>query len=102
MDPTPISSYLVLATVLFSIGVVGVVNRRNAIVALMSIELMLNAGNLAFIAFARTAGDMRGHVVAFFVMAVAAAEAAVGLAIIVAVFRRRATINLDELRELRG
>ena len=99
---TPISHYLVLATVLFCIGIAGVLTRRNAIVAFMSIELMLNAANLAFIAFSRHLGDPHGHAVAFFVMAVAAAEAAVGLAIIVAVFRRRATVNLDELRELRG
>ena len=102
MDPTPIAHYLVLAAVLFCIGVAGVLTRRNAIVAFMSIELMLNAANLAFITFSRSLGDMRGHAFAFFVMAVAAAEAAVGLAIIVAVFRRRATVNLDELRELRG
>ncbi|MFH1810083.1 MAG: NADH-quinone oxidoreductase subunit NuoK [Pseudomonadota bacterium] len=102
MDPTPLGNYLVLATVLFCIGAAGVLTRRNAIVAFMSVELMLNAANLAFLAFARVHGDLRGHVVAFFVMAVAAAEAAVGLAIIVAVFRRRASVNLDELRELRG
>jgi len=98
----PIGHYLVLATVLFAIGAIGVVSRRNAIVAFMSVELMLNAAILAFVAFARGFGDLRGHAVAFFVMAVAAAEAAVGLAIVVAVFRRRATVNLDELRELKG
>ncbi|MBN2362304.1 MAG: NADH-quinone oxidoreductase subunit NuoK [Deltaproteobacteria bacterium] len=98
----PIGHYLVLAGTLFAIGAAGVVSRRNAIVALMSIEIMLNAAILAFLAFARLHGDLRGHAMAFFVMAVAAAEAAVGLAIVVAVFRRRATVNLDELRELKG
>ena len=102
MDPTPLSYYLILAVILFCIGVAGVLTRRNAIVAFMSVELMLNAANLVFIVFSRVHGDMQGHTMAFFVMAVAAAEAAVGLAIIVAVFRRRATVNLDEMRELRG
>jgi NADH-quinone oxidoreductase subunit K len=99
---TPIGHYLVLAVVLLCIGAAGVVTRRNAIVAFMSVELMFNAAILAFLAFARLHGDLRGHAVAFFVMAVAAAEAAVGLAILVAVFRHRATVNLDELRELKG
>jgi NADH-quinone oxidoreductase subunit K len=97
-----VDNYLVLAKVLFCIGAVGVLTRRNAIVAFMSIELMLNACNLAFLTFSRSMGDPRGHAIAFFVMAVAAAEAAVGLAIVVAVFRKRATVNLDELRELHG
>jgi NADH-quinone oxidoreductase subunit K len=94
--------YLVLSAVLFCIGCVGVITRRNALVAFMSVEVMFNAANLAFLAFARHRLDMQGHAVAFFVMAVAAAEAAVGLAIIIAVFRRKATVNMDELRELRG
>ena len=94
--------FLLLSAVLFCIGGVGVLTRRNAIVAFMGIEIMFNAANLAFVAFARQHMDMRGHAAAFFVMAVAAAEAAVGLAIIIAVFRRKATVNLDELRELRG
>lgn len=96
--------YLVLSAILFCIGGAGVLTRRNAIVAFMGIELMFNAANLAFVAFARQFGtmDMKGHAAAFFVIAVAAAEAAVGLAIIIAVFRRKATVNLDELRELRG
>lgn len=99
---TPMGHYLVLATVLFCIGAVGVLSRRNAIVAFMSIELMLNACNLAFLTFSRSVGDMRGHAIAFFVMAVAAAEAAVGLAIVIALFRKRASVNLDEMRELHG
>lgn len=102
MEATALNHYLILAVLLFVIGAIGVLTRRNAIIAFMSVELMLNAANLAFLTFARSWGDGRGHVFAFFVMAVAAAEAAVGLAIIVSVFRKRATVNLDELRELRG
>ena len=98
----PTTYYLALSAVLFCIGCITVLTRRNAIVAFMGVEVMFNAANLAFVAFARQHVDMQGHAVAFFVMAVAAAEAAVGLAIIIAVFRRKATVNLDELRELRG
>jgi NADH-quinone oxidoreductase subunit K len=98
----PLGHFLWLSAILFSIGGICVLARRNAIVAFMGLELMFNAANLAFIAYARHHADMQGHAIAFFVIAVAAAEAAVGLAIIIAVFRRKATINLDELRELRG
>jgi NADH-quinone oxidoreductase subunit K len=94
--------FLVLSVVLFVIGAITVMTRRNAIVAFMGVELMFNAANLAFLTFARQHLDVRGHTMAFFVMAVAAAEAAVGLAIIISVFRKKATVNLDELRELRG
>jgi NADH-quinone oxidoreductase subunit K len=97
----PISWYLTLAAVLFAIGAVGVVIRRNVIVILMAIEIMLNAVNLTFIALARQLGSVDGQVVVFFVMAVAAAEAAVGLAIIIAVFRNRETVNVDDLVSLR-
>jgi NADH-quinone oxidoreductase subunit K len=97
----PISWYLTLAAVLFAIGAVGVVIRRNVIVILMAIEIMLNAVNLTFIALARQLGSVDGQVVVFFVMAVAAAEAAVGLAIIIAVFRNRETVNADDLVSLR-
>ena len=97
----PTSYYIGLSAILFSIGIVGVLVRRNAIVIFLSIELMLNAANLAFVAFARQLGSIDGQVIVFFVMTVAAAEAAVGLAIIIAVFRHRATINADELRLLR-
>jgi NADH-quinone oxidoreductase subunit K len=99
--PTPLSWYLVLSAVLFSIGVVGVLVRRNIIVIFMAIELMLNAVNLTFVALARSQGAMDGQVIVFFVMTVAAAEAAVGLAIILAVFRNRETTNVDELATLR-
>jgi NADH-quinone oxidoreductase subunit K len=101
VGPTPLDWYLVLAAVLFAIGVLGVVVRRNVIVIFMAIELMLNAVNLSFVAFARTLGSMDGQVMVFFVMTVAAAEAAVGLAIILAVFRSRETTNADELTSLR-
>jgi NADH-quinone oxidoreductase subunit K len=97
----PITYYIGLSAILFAIGVVGVLTRRNAIVIFLCIELMLNAANLAFVAFARQLGSIDGQVIVFFVMTVAAAEAAVGLAIIIAVFRHRQTVNVDELRLLR-
>ncbi|RMH43458.1 MAG: NADH-quinone oxidoreductase subunit NuoK [Deltaproteobacteria bacterium] len=96
-----IGHFLVLSAVLFGIGIVGVLMRRNALIVMMSIELMLNAANIALIAFARQHGDMAGHAFAFVVIAVAAAEAAVGLAIVVAVFRNRRQVNVDELTALR-
>jgi NADH-quinone oxidoreductase subunit K len=99
--PVPVNWYLLLGAVLFSIGVLGVLVRRNVIVIFMSIELMLNAVNLVFVAFARQWQSMDGQVIVFFVMTVAAAEAAVGLAIIIAVFRNRETVNADELNLLR-
>ena len=89
-------NYIVLAGILFTIGSVGVMVRRNAIVVSMSIELMLNAANLAFVSFARINGNLDGQVVAFFVMVVAAAEVVVGLAIIVTVFRSRRSASIDE------
>ena len=89
-------NYVILAAVLFTIGTVGVLVRRNAIVVFMSIELMLNAANLAFVAFARMQGNLDGQVIAFFVMVVAAAEAVVGLAIIVAIYRSRRSASIDE------
>ena len=101
MTTVPINWYLMLGAVLFAIGAVGVLARRNVIVIFMSIELMLNAVNLVFVAFARQLHSMDGQVVVFFVMTVAAAEAAVGLAIIITVFRNRETVNADELNLLR-
>ena len=89
-------SYVILAAVLFSIGTVGVLVRRNAIVVFMSIELMLNAANLAFVAFARMQGNLEGQVIAFFVMVVAAAEVVIGLAIIVTIFRTRRSASVDD------
>jgi NADH-quinone oxidoreductase subunit K len=93
---------LVLSIILFGIGAVGFVVRRNAIVVLMSVELMLNAVNLAFIAFSRLHVDMTGHIYVFMIMTVAAAEAAVGLAIVVLIFRTRRAVNLDEINLMKG
>lgn len=90
------ASYLVLATILFTIGSAGVLLRRNALVAFMSVELMLNAANLAFVTFARMHGNLDGQVVAFFVMVIAAAEVVIGLAIIVMIFRTRRSASVDD------
>src|ERR1043165_7772788 len=97
----PLNYYLILSALVFAIGVLGVLVRRNLIVILMSIELMLNAVNLTFIAFARFLGSTEGQVIVFFVMAVAAAEAVVGLAIIIAVYRHRQTLDPQELQLLK-
>ena len=97
----PVTHYLALGLVLFAIGLGGVLVKRNAIIVFMSIELMLNAANLTFLAFARQSGNLSGHAIAFFVIAVAAAEAAVGLAIIIAVYRSRGTVAVDEVDGLR-
>ena len=94
--------YLILAAGLFSIGVGGVLIRRNALVMFMSIELMLNSVNLTFVALSKELGLIEGQVAALFVMVVAAAEVTVGLAIIVAIFRRRSSANVDELAEMKG
>jgi NADH-quinone oxidoreductase subunit K len=98
----PTSYYIVLSAVLFVMGVAGVLIRRNAILVFMSVELMLNAANLAFVAFARAFQDVGGQVIVFFVMTVAAAEVAVGLALIVAIFRSKQSIDIDELHEMEG
>jgi NADH-quinone oxidoreductase subunit K len=92
-----ITHYLVLSAILFTVGVVGVLIRRNAIIIFMCIELMLNAVNLSFVAFAHYLNSMQGQLFVFFTMTVAAAEAAVGLAIIVAVFRNKETVNIDDM-----
>jgi NADH-quinone oxidoreductase subunit K len=96
-----LNHYLILSAVVFAIGVLGVLARRNLIVVLMSIELMLNAVNLTFIAFSRFLGSMQGQVVVFFVMAVAAAEAVIGLAIIVSVFRHRQSLDPRDMQLLK-
>lgn len=93
----PVENYLVLSGILFAIGVIGVLTRRNVIVIFMCIELMLNAVNLSFVAFARHYNDMSGHIFVFMVITVAAAEAAVGLAIIIAIFRNKETVDVDEM-----
>ncbi len=98
---TPVENYLILAAVLFGIGGLGVLIRRNVIVILMSIELMLNAVNLTFVALARQHWSVDGQVIVFFVMTVAAAEVAVGLAIVLMSFAQKKTINADEINLLR-
>ena len=97
----PVQWYLLLAAVLFGVGLVGVLIKRNALIVMMCIELMLNAANLTFLAFARQQGNIGGHAIAFFVIAVAAAEAAVGLAIVIAIYRTSGSVNVDDVRELR-
>ena len=97
----PLNHYLLLAAALFCMGMFGVLVRRNALVVFMCVELMLNAANLTFLAFARARGDDLGHVSAFFVIAVAAAEASIGLAIVIAVFRSRGSINIEDLRTMK-
>ena len=97
----PISYYLILSGILFSCGVIGFLIKRNIITIFMSIELMLNAVNLSFVAFAAELKALSGHVFVFFVMVVAAAEAAVGLAIIISVFRTRETLNVDRVNLLK-
>jgi NADH-quinone oxidoreductase subunit K len=93
--------YLGLSAILFGIGVAGVLTRRNLIIIFLSIELMMNSANLALVAFSSFLGDPRGQILVFFVMAVAAAEAAVGLAIIIALFRNKQSINVDEFTILK-
>jgi NADH-quinone oxidoreductase subunit K len=98
----PVEYYLGLSAILFTLGAIGVLVRRNAIIIFMSIELMLNAANLAFVAFARAHGSLDGQIFVFFVMAVAAAEVAVGLALIVAIFNTRQSVDVDDISNLKG
>lgn len=102
----PVNHYIILSAVLFTIGALGVLIRRNPLIIFMSVELMLNAANLAFVAFARASGDMKiafsGQIFVFFVIAVAAAEVAVGLALIVQIFKTKHSINVDEMNSLKG
>lgn len=103
MIPITVSHYLVLAAILFSVAVAGIfINRRNVILLLMCIELMLLAVNFNFIAFSRMLGDTLGQVFVFFILTVAAAEAAIGLAILVVLFRNGRSINVDDLGRLKG
>jgi len=97
MSSIPIEYYLILSAFMFSVGVTGVLIRRNAIVVFMCIELMLNSANLALVTFSSYLGNPVGQIFVFFVMTVAAAEAAVGLAIIIAIFRNKLTVNIDEI-----
>jgi NADH-quinone oxidoreductase subunit K len=97
----PVTYYFVLSAILFTIGALGVLIRRNAIVIFMSVELMLNAANLSFVAFSQLYDTLNGQVLVFFVITVAAAEVAVGLALIVAIFKSKQSINVDEINELK-
>jgi NADH-quinone oxidoreductase subunit K len=97
-----INYYLGLAIILFTIGALGVLIRRNSIIVFMSVELMLNAANLAFVAFARYWQSMNGQIFVFFIMTVAAAEVAIGLALIVTIFRSKASIDVDQMNSLKG
>lgn len=97
-----VTHYIALSSILFIIGVVGVLIRRNAILVFMSVELMLNAANLAFVAFARSFDQLDGQIISFFVMTVAAAEVAVGLALIVTIFKTKGSIDVDRINSLKG
>lgn len=97
-----VTHYVALSAVLFTIGVLGVLIRRNAILIFMSVELMLNAANLAFVAFARHFDRLDGQIISFFVMTVAAAEVAVGLALIVTIFKTKRSIDVDEINTMKG
>ncbi|HYR52816.1 MAG TPA: NADH-quinone oxidoreductase subunit NuoK [Candidatus Dormibacteraeota bacterium] len=98
----PLEAYQLVAALLFTIGLIGVLVRRSALIIFMSIELMLNAVNLSFVTFSKQHGQMDGQIFVFFVMSVAAAEVAVGLAILVAIFRSRETANVDDVHLLKG
>jgi len=98
----PVNYYVVLSAILFVIGALGVLSRRNPLIIFMSIELMLNAANLAFVAFASVYETFSGQIFVFFVIAVAAAEVAVGLALIVEIFKTKKNINIDEMNSLKG
>ncbi|HNS02092.1 MAG TPA: NADH-quinone oxidoreductase subunit NuoK [Anaerolineae bacterium] len=102
MSQVPTEYYLILSAIIFVIGALGVLMRRNALIIFMCVEMMLNAVNLSLIALAREFGQLTGQIVVFFVMAVAAAEVAVGLAILIAYVRHRDTIDIDEINLLRG
>jgi len=97
-----LNSYLIVSAILFSIGTIGVLTRKNAIVIFMCVELMLNAVNLTFVALSRHLGNLDGQIFVFFVMTVAAAEVVIGLAIIVSIFRTRDDINVDAMNSLKG
>ncbi len=97
----PLPYYLALSAILFTIGAIGVLSRRNVIVVFMSIELMLNSVNLTLVSFSAFLGDITGQALVFFVMAVAAAEAAVGLAIVIAVYRNKQTVHIDDINILK-
>lgn len=98
----PLPYYLILSGVLFTVGAMGFLIKKNPLIMFMSVEIMLNSANLAFVAFSRYLNQIDGQVIVFFIMTIAAAEVVVGLAIIVAIFRSRATVDVDEVNALRG
>jgi NADH-quinone oxidoreductase subunit K len=98
----PVNYYIVLSAILFTIGVIGVLSRRNSLIIFMSIELMLNAANLAFVAFSSVIRSFTGQIFVFFVIAVAAAEVAVGLALIVEIFKSKRSIDVDQMSSMKG
>lgn len=98
----PLQWYLVLSAVVFSIGIFGFLTRKNIIIMFMSVELMLNAVNISLVSFSHYLQDVRGQVMVFFIITVAAAEAAIGLAIIIALFRNKTTAHVDEMNEMKG
>ena len=102
MNSVPAEYFLILSAVMFALGILGVLLRRNALVVFMCLELMFNAANLAFITFARVYGAVSGQVVVFFVMTVAAAEVAIGLALMVEIFRTKRSIDMDQMNNLKG
>jgi NADH-quinone oxidoreductase subunit K len=102
MPEVTVEWYVILSAILFTIGALGVLIRRNALIIFMSIELMLNSANLAFVAFARQYNNLDGQIFVFFVITVAAAEVAVGLALVVTIFRSKKSINIDEMNLLKG
>ena len=97
----PLSHYLILSSILFTIGVIGVLIRRNAIMILLAIEIILNSVNLSFVAFSKFNGDLKGQIFVFFIMTIAAAEVAIGLAILIVLFRNKRSIDTDQIRMLR-
>lgn len=101
MPPVGLPHYLAVSAALFGIGLIGLLTRRNLLMVLLSIELILNAGNLSFVAFSSYQGELSGQIVVFFTMIVAAAEVTVGLAIVVLLFRKKNTTNIDELKSLK-
>lgn len=98
----PLQSYIALSMIVFIIGVLGFLTRRNIIIMLLSTELMLNGVNISLVAFSHYMQDMRGQIMVFFIIAVAAAEAAIGLALIIALFRNKPTVNIDEISIMKG
>lgn len=102
MPPVTTAHYVALSALIFAIGLFGVITRKNAVIVLMGLELMLNGANLAFVAFSRHHGNLQGQVFTFFVIAVAAAEAAVALSILIALFRLKGSVTLDDATELKG